>query len=154
MLQLRKIVGMNNKQYTTIEMVCKLFKDKYLVFRPTEAGQSHYRAYINKDTITLRSLVDYTEGKLLLNMANHWRWMVDDSILITQLEESTPVKPIPAEENEIVELLGKAYKLFVHLEPQHPDETNDFMDGLHRLQYVMGMRILRRELPEMYPIVK
>ena len=54
--------------------------------------------------------------------------------------------------DELVDnLIVETWNNFVKLEPTHPDDIKDFHRAIHQLQYVMGMRILRREHPEKYP---
>lgn len=54
-------------------------------------------------------------------------------------------------ENEIHECIRKMLGLFDTLEQTHPSDTNDFRQGIHELQKVIGMRRLRRLMPEVYP---
>ena len=43
--------------------------------------------------------------------------------------------------------LQESYRLFLELPRQHPDEMRDFGDGLHRIQDLFAMRIVRRCYP-------
>lgn len=43
---------------------------------------------------------------------------------------------------------------FVKLDSQHPDEQRDFADGIHKCQYIIGMRIARDGRPDLFPIKK
>jgi hypothetical protein len=54
-------------------------------------------------------------------------------------------------EQEIMNNLISAYNLFIKLEPTHPCDREDFADGIHELQKILGMRILRRDYPDMFP---
>lgn len=58
------------------------------------------------------------------------------------------------EEGEIMDLLVAAWNKFNQLEREHPSEINDFADGIHKCQYQLAMRILRRDYPEGYPQYK
>lgn len=57
-------------------------------------------------------------------------------------------------EGLIMDSLVDAWNEFIKLPKQHPDEINDFADGIHKCQYILGMRILRRDYPEGYPCKK
>lgn len=41
-----------------------------------------------------------------------------------------------------------AWNEFTKLERYHPDELNDFADGVHKLESLLGLRILRRDYPK------
>jgi hypothetical protein len=56
------------------------------------------------------------------------------------------------QEGKIMDSLVDAWNEFIKLDRQHPCEINDFADGIHRCQYQLTMRILRRDYPEGYPI--
>lgn len=55
------------------------------------------------------------------------------------------------DERFISEYLVSAWNKFVSLEQTHPCDIEDFKRGIHDLQKVMGMRELRRLMPEKYP---
>ena len=54
-------------------------------------------------------------------------------------------------EKEIMNELGELFVKFSKLEKQHPDELLDFHDGIHKCQYVLGMRIARYYEPALFP---
>jgi len=56
------------------------------------------------------------------------------------------------EEQIIMNHLADAWNGFMKLEKQHPCENIDFMSGIHQLQRIIGMRILRREHSDIFPI--
>jgi hypothetical protein len=56
------------------------------------------------------------------------------------------------EELEVIDYLRKAWGAFLKLERQHPDEERDFADGIHKCQYLMGMRVARRVDPLLFPV--
>ena len=71
--------------------------------------------------------------------------------------------PIPREENELglteeeqkcMSSLGDCHNQFLKLERQHPDELRDFVDGIHKIQGILAMRVVRRVYPEGWPIKK
>lgn len=51
-------------------------------------------------------------------------------------------------ENVIMDHIVKAWNEFVKLERYHPDELNDFGDAIHKLESILGLRILRRDYPK------
>lgn len=55
-------------------------------------------------------------------------------------------------EKEILKLLTKTWDKFLKLKKQHPDEERDFADGIHKCQYLIGMRIARKYEPKIFPI--
>jgi len=59
--------------------------------------------------------------------------------------------PYTDKEKIVADALILAWNSFCELERMHPDEIDDFRKGIHDLQYVLGMRTLRREYPETYP---
>jgi hypothetical protein len=48
--------------------------------------------------------------------------------------------------NKIVEIHG----LYISLEKMHPSDLPEWVNSIHNLQKIMGMRILRREFPEIF----
>jgi hypothetical protein len=55
-------------------------------------------------------------------------------------------------EIEILDYLTKAWNKFLKLKRQHPDEERDFADGIHKCQYLIGMRFARDYAPDIFPI--
>ena len=55
-------------------------------------------------------------------------------------------------EESVLNNLTEAFNEFIKLESQHPDEQRDFTDGIHKCQYIIGMRIARNYRPDIYPI--
>lgn len=58
---------------------------------------------------------------------------------------------LTTEEGFVMDHLIEAWNHFVSLKREHPSEINDFADGIHKCQYQLAMRILRRDYPEGYP---
>jgi hypothetical protein len=77
---------------------------------------------------------------------------------IKMAREELKVVPVKAgmteKESEISELLVKAHNLFAEIESTHPQESFDWSEGIRKLQYVLGMRTLRRDYPKYYSSVK
>ena len=40
----------------------------------------------------------------------------------------------------VMTLLTRCWNLFLELDSQHPDEQKDFMEGIHKCQYVIDER--------------
>jgi len=59
-------------------------------------------------------------------------------------------KPIPKEEKEIMDLLVQAHNKFIQLEPTHPSDISEWVDGIHRCQHVLQARIVRRDHPDVF----
>ena len=57
-------------------------------------------------------------------------------------------------EDKIMNDLISAFNNFQLLESQHPNEMEDFIEGIHKCQYVLGMRVVRRNFPNGWPIKK
>lgn len=55
------------------------------------------------------------------------------------------------DEKFISDCLVEVWNKFVSLEQTHPSDIEDFRRGIHDLQKVIGMRELRRLMPEKYP---
>ncbi len=58
------------------------------------------------------------------------------------------------EEQEISDLIVEAHNKFAALLPTHPDELRTWVDNIHSLQSLLGMRALRRLYPEDYVTIK
>lgn len=51
-------------------------------------------------------------------------------------------------EAECLYHITQAWNIYVKLEKQHPSELGEFSDSIHRLQYLLGIRVLRRTFPK------
>lgn len=58
------------------------------------------------------------------------------------------------QEGKVMDTLVTAWNEYTKLERQHPSEIDDFADGIHKCQYDLCMRILRRDYPLGYPTYK
>jgi hypothetical protein len=54
-------------------------------------------------------------------------------------------------EGRVMDALVQAVAAFADLVSTHPSEHRDFVDGIHRCQDVLALRIVRREFPEGWP---
>ena len=57
-------------------------------------------------------------------------------------------------EEKVMKHLVNAINEFNKLESQHPNEKYDFIDGIHKCQYVLAMRYAREYKPDLFPIKK
>jgi hypothetical protein len=65
-------------------------------------------------------------------------------ISITSLWEIPTNKGLTDQEKEILFLLADAWNKFQAIEGKHPDDNRDFLDGIHNLQRLIGVRVARR----------
>lgn len=57
-------------------------------------------------------------------------------------------------EKDILEYISESWNLFSKLPQTHPSDIEDFAQGVHDLQKVIGMRMIRRERPDVFPTKK
>jgi len=72
----------------------------------------------------------------------------------TDISQEKRPDGLTKEEGKVMDALITAWKTFVSLDRQHPDEQRDFADGIHKCQDLLAVRIARREYPEGWPIKK
>ena len=53
-------------------------------------------------------------------------------------------------ELEIINKIAEIHSLYNLLEKMHPSDLPEWVNSIHNLQKIMGMRILRREFPEIF----
>jgi len=53
-----------------------------------------------------------------------------------------------------MDLIVKAHNLFIELEQTHPNDIPEWVDGIHKAQGILSMRILRRDYPESFSTIK
>lgn len=72
---------------------------------------------------------------------------------MTEFLHLPAMEPVPATENElgltsdeqaVMDALLSALKHFCDLPKQHPNETADFIEGIHILQGLLALRVVRR----------
>lgn len=56
------------------------------------------------------------------------------------------------QEEKVLSLLVDCFNEFTKLPTQHPNESQDFCDGIHKCQYVLAMRFAREARPDIFPI--
>lgn len=54
-------------------------------------------------------------------------------------------------EIELLKSITEIWNKFYKLERYHPSELQEFSSAIHTLQQLLGMRILNREHPELFP---
>ena len=94
---------------------------------------------------------EFVNMNILLSMLKIQTEQTDN---VEEQDEIIDNKPYTKIEKEVADNLIKAWNSFCKLERQHTDEIRYFCDGIHNCQSVLGMRILRREYPSVYPIKK
>ena len=62
--------------------------------------------------------------------------------------------PFTNEEQEIMDLIVKAHNKFIKIEPTHPSDITDWLDGIHKCQSVIASRIVRRDYPHFFTTIK
>lgn len=63
-------------------------------------------------------------------------------------------EPYTKEEKEVADLLIEAHNKFIKLKRTHPSEMDEWIVNFHRLQKVVGFRILRRDYPDTFYSIK
>jgi len=59
-------------------------------------------------------------------------------------------KPFTDKEQKIMDLLVEAHKNFIELDRTHPMEIPEWVRNFHKLQDLLGARVLRRDYPETF----
>ena len=59
-------------------------------------------------------------------------------------------KPFTDKEQKIVNLLVEAHNNFIELNRTHPTEMTEWINNFHKLQDLLGARVLRRDYPETF----
>lgn len=54
-------------------------------------------------------------------------------------------------ENDVARGLVSAWESYIKLEETHPEDMQEFLNGIHICQKTLYMRILRRDYPQGYP---
>ena len=59
-------------------------------------------------------------------------------------------QPFTEEEAEIMQLLVRAHNKFIGLRNTHKMETTEWVQSFHKLQDLLGARVLRRDYPDTF----
>lgn len=113
----------------------------------------HYWAYF-EDKIPKWDVVFYNDS------TKQWWYGADfiqkpervQNFKVINAEETISLAEYTPEEQEIASLLVAVHNRFIKIPKQHPDETPCWVQNIHSLQQLMGMRILRRHYPEYFSI--
>jgi len=62
-------------------------------------------------------------------------------------------KPFTDKEKKVMDLLVEAHNKFLELEPTHPTEITEWVSNFHKLQDLLGARVLRRDYPETFSAI-
>jgi hypothetical protein len=60
------------------------------------------------------------------------------------------VEGLTSDEQEILNYLANAYRLFVKLDAKHPDDDNEFREAIHAAQKMIALRVARRVDPQIW----
>ncbi len=63
-------------------------------------------------------------------------------------------KPFTKQEEKIMNLLVKAHNEFLEIKQTHPSDINEWVDGIHRCQNILILRIMRRDYPKDFKTAK
>jgi hypothetical protein len=93
---------------------------------------------------------------MALKYADEGRPLTDLRRLVELMQETTGVTDrddgLTDEEGAVADALVAAVQAYDKLPVQHPDETRDFVDAIHRCQDQLAMRIARRHYPQGWPV--
>ena len=64
------------------------------------------------------------------------------------------MKGFTEQEHKIMDKIIEIHNMYVKLEQTHPSDLPEWIESVHNLQKIMGMRILRRELPDTFVTYK
>ena len=64
------------------------------------------------------------------------------------------MKGFTEEEKQIMNKITEIHNLYIELEQTHHSDITEWVSSIHSLQKTIGMRILRRELPDTFPTYK
>lgn len=109
------------------------------------------KQYLGKD---IEKIIFASDKRLLITSENSITQVPDHFIdkIINENKDTKQMKDgLTPEEDEIMNSLVNAWNKYVKLEVMHPSDNDDFIRGIHLCQYVLSMRILRRDYPNRYP---
>jgi len=62
-------------------------------------------------------------------------------------------KPFTDKEQKIMDLLVEAHNNFIELERTHLIEMTEWVSNFHKLQDLLGARVLRRDYPKTFSLI-
>ena len=125
-------------------------KLSYLWEKYNDAGHSKY-------THTSMSVSDvvvlYDDNFSIAYYCDSFVWKeIDYQYFFRDLYDSNNVnQDYLTKEKELIKKLANIYNEFTQLYSQHPNESFDFADGIHKCQYVLAMRMARQHYPDLFP---
>ena len=63
-------------------------------------------------------------------------------------------KPFTDKEQTVMDLLVDAHNNFIELDRTHSMEITEWSITFHKLQHLLGMRVLRRDYPKTFTSIK
>lgn len=62
---------------------------------------------------------------------------------------------LPPKERELLYLIGEVHNKFIELEKEspehsHPSDIGHWADAVHRMQSIVGLRVLRKKMPSWF----
>ena len=129
----RKIISYYGEKYILSEEISEYFNDSSIIESIMQLRQN------SKDYII------YIKNGSEVRFGQCKKYYKEDEITDKRIKNYE-------KEEKILEHLVQAYNFFTELDKQHPDELNDFADGIHKCQYVVGMRYAREHRPDLFPM--
>ena len=62
------------------------------------------------------------------------------------------MKGLTKKEKDLLKLSVQLWNGFVGLDRQHPSECSEFGRAIHDIQYLLAMRFVRRNIPNIFPV--
>jgi len=64
------------------------------------------------------------------------------------ISQEENIMGLTEQEQLIMDKLSDCHKEILKLELQHPNELQEFVDGIHQIQSIIGLRVIRRCYPK------
>lgn len=139
-------IGHKN-QIGIVESLCGVNNYLYVVSYDERAERYWACGFGEKDLIKL----NYNMNETDINLRNAlYRWIFHEECYYEEIKTSKTNNGLTPEENEISELIVQVWNKFTKLKQSHPSDLEDVQRAVHQLQYVLGMRTLRRLYPKHY----
>ena len=135
----------------------RIIKYGSLAIVPNESNKSTLTdldpGLVNKEGIIDKCSFDptYCRYQYTINgIPEKYGWYEEDQLeLIPNIE-----KGFTTREMHILDLIVDIHHQYMLLESTHPSDKSEWQTAIHHLQHILGMRILRREHPEIFPPVQ
>lgn len=106
-----------------------------------------------KNKATEYGVLNYTEFDGSTDIAQIAALSYERGYIIASID-SKDGKGVTKEEKDVMDLIVKAHTVYIQLEKTHPLDIHEWVGHIHGLQHILGMRILRREHPELFATIK